>query len=72
VTDDFPDGTFTDAGTPATATFELVRFTMTPVLEAGPVRVIVPATAVDELPLTVTGFTEIELNTGADILSGAC
>lgn len=46
----FPDATFTDTGTVATAVFELLSVTVAPVLGAIPDRVTVPVTAFVELP----------------------
>jgi hypothetical protein len=68
VTVDFPAGTVIVAGTVAAVVTELLRLTTLPPAGAGPESVIVPLTAVVELPFTVTGETEMESIVGERIV----
>lgn len=72
VTDDFPAGTITLEGGDAAVEFEDDTVTAIPPEGAGPERVIVPTTFVEELPLTDVGLTEKEDRAGARIDRLAC
>ena len=67
-----PAGIVTVAGTLAAEVAELFRVTFRPAAGAALEMVSVPVTAVEELPLTVDGDTEIETRVGAYTLSVAC
>ena len=64
VTEDFPAGTVTDAGTPAIELLELDSCTTKPPAGRGPLNVTVPTTRVPELPVTVDGVKETAVRTG--------
>ena len=72
VTDLLPAGIFIVAGTLATVGRKEDRATTSPLAGAGPLRVKVPTTDVDELPLTVAGATTTEIRTAGVTLIVAC
>ena len=59
-----PEGTVTVRGVDAAFGFELVSFTINPFDGAGPVSVIVPATAVADEPFTEVGEKESASSVG--------
>jgi hypothetical protein len=68
VTDVFPAGTLTVAGTLATFGCDELKFTKTPPAGAGPFKVTVPVTTFVELPWTEVGATvTVERESGPSI-----